>query len=110
MISRGGSSNSGPTPLPIVMRWPAAVWPELFCETFVYDYHPRRVRIVPIREHSPTYQRYLEHLKITRRDASGCSSTVLTTLKIAVLAPIPSARDAIAVAVKPGLLRNMRPA
>src|SRR5581483_1021684 len=40
--------------------------------------------------------------------ASGFRSTVSTTLKMAVLAPIPSARAAMAVMVKPGLCRKTR--
>ena len=39
---------------------------------------------------------------------SGVSSTVLTTLKTAVFAPIPSASVAIATAVNPGCLRKVR--
>src|SRR5580693_2196558 len=43
-------------------------------------------------------------------NASGLSSTVLITEKIAVLAPIPSANAITAVAVKPGLFRSIRKA
>ena len=43
-------------------------------------------------------------------NGSGFSSTVLTTEKMAVLAPIPRASAEMAVAVKPGLWRNMRKA
>src|ERR1017187_7941823 len=42
--------------------------------------------------------------------ARGLSRTVLTTEKMAVLAPIPSASAEIAVAVKPGLWRSIRKA
>ena len=49
---------------------------------------------------------------ITRRSAavkgSGCSRTALTTLKIAVLAPMPSASVRTAMALKPGFLDSMR--
>ena len=41
---------------------------------------------------------------------NGRSNTVLTTLKIAVVAPMPSAMVTIAVAAKPGLLRRVRAA
>src|SRR5262250_2535711 len=39
---------------------------------------------------------------------SGCSKMALTTVKIVVFAPIPSASDKIATALKPGLLRSTR--
>jgi len=39
---------------------------------------------------------------------SGRSSTPFTTLKIAVLAPMPSARVSTATVVKPGLRRKVR--
>jgi hypothetical protein len=39
---------------------------------------------------------------------SGFSSTALTTEKMAVVAPIPTASVAIAVMAKPGLRRNWR--
>ena len=41
---------------------------------------------------------------------SGFSRTTLITEKMAVLAPIPSASAAMAMAVKPGLLRKTRKA
>ena len=41
---------------------------------------------------------------------SGRSRTASTMLKIAVLAPIPSARMPMTAAVKPGLLRSQRKA
>src|SRR5262245_44717526 len=42
------------------------------------------------------------------RYGSARSNTVLTTLKIAVFAPMPSARVAMTIAVKAGLLRSRR--
>ena len=39
---------------------------------------------------------------------SGRSNTALTTLKIAVFAPIPSARVITAIAVKPGRFSKLR--
>src|ERR1019366_3821892 len=49
---------------------------------------------------------------IARRSApgygNGRSTTELTTLKIAVFAPMPSARTSKATMVKPGALRNVR--
>jgi len=42
--------------------------------------------------------------------ASGRSSTPFTTVKIAVVAPMPSARVATATAVHPGLARSARQA
>ena len=49
---------------------------------------------------------------MARRSASwygrGCSSSVLTTLKIAVLAPMPIASAAIAMAAKPGARTSRR--
>ena len=48
----------------------------------------------------------------TRRSASaygsGRSSTAFTTLKMAVVAPIPSASVSTATSVKPGVLRKAR--
>jgi len=48
----------------------------------------------------------------TIRSASGkgsdLSNTALTTLKMAVLAPMPRARTAIVTAANPGLLRRAR--
>ncbi len=44
------------------------------------------------------------------RYGSGCSSTALTTLKIAAVEPIPSASVAIAVTANAGFLRNVRAA
>jgi hypothetical protein len=41
---------------------------------------------------------------------NGRSTTAYTTLKIAVVAPIPSARQRTAAAVNPGFLRRMRTA
>ncbi len=41
-------------------------------------------------------------------NGSGFKSTPLTIEKMAVLAPMPSARVNIAIAVNPGLLRSMR--
>src|SRR5882757_6419625 len=41
---------------------------------------------------------------------SGLRSTVSTTVKIALLMPMPSARAATAKPVNPGLVRNMRTA
>src|SRR5262245_3097553 len=41
---------------------------------------------------------------------SGCSSTCLTTVKMAVLAPMPRAVASTAARVKPGALRSMRAA
>ena len=41
-------------------------------------------------------------------NGSGLSRTALTTLKMAVFAPIPSARVRIATKVNPGDLRNCR--
>ena len=41
---------------------------------------------------------------------SGRNITVLTTLKMAVVAPIPSARVRTAMVVKPGVLRSVRAA
>src|SRR5256885_1551992 len=41
---------------------------------------------------------------------NGRSSTASTTLKIAVHAPMPSASESTAAAVKPGRVRNMRAA
>src|ERR1700691_2914595 len=51
-----------------------------------------------------------------RTSLSGCryprgrKSTPLTTLKIAVVAPIPSARQRTAASVKPGFFTSMRTA
>src|SRR5271154_3858268 len=39
---------------------------------------------------------------------SGCKSTAFTTLKIVVVAPIPSARVRMATAAKPGLFASIR--
>ena len=51
-------------------------------------------------------------MNMTRRSGSGngtgFSSTALTTEKIAVFAPMPSARAATAAIVKLGLCRNVR--
>jgi hypothetical protein len=44
------------------------------------------------------------------RNGNGASSTESTTLKIAVLAPIPSASVRIAMTVKTGRLSSVRPA
>jgi len=44
------------------------------------------------------------------RNASGLNRTAFTTLKTAVLAPIPSAITAMASSVKPGFLRSDRSA
>src|SRR5438445_12992671 len=44
------------------------------------------------------------------RYGSAFSNTALTTLKMAVFAPIPSARVSTATAVKPGFLSNWRKA
>src|SRR5438552_12112839 len=44
------------------------------------------------------------------RYASAFSNTALTTLKMAVFAPIPSASVSTATAVKPGFLSNWRKA
>src|SRR5580658_424651 len=56
----------------------------------------------------------VEVIRVTMRsgwgNARGLSSTVLTTEKMAVFAPIPSASADIAVAVKPGLWRSRRKA
>jgi hypothetical protein len=41
---------------------------------------------------------------------NGCSRTVSTTVKIAVLAPVPSASAVTAIAVKLGFLRIIRKA
>src|SRR5437879_13895812 len=38
----------------------------------------------------------------------GCSRIAFTTVKLAVFAPIPSASDNTATALKPGLLRTKR--
>jgi hypothetical protein len=43
-------------------------------------------------------------------NGNGRSSTALTTLKIAALAPMPRPSVSTATAVKPGALRNMRTA
>src|SRR5262249_53271585 len=43
-------------------------------------------------------------------NGSGRSRTALTTLKIAVFAPMPRLKVITATTVKPGLLRNMRAA
>jgi hypothetical protein len=40
--------------------------------------------------------------------AGGLSNTALTTLKIAVFAPMPSANVNTAIAVKPGFFNNIR--
>ena len=53
------------------------------------------------------------HVSTTRSGSakgSGSSSTPLTTLKIDVLAPIPSAIVKMATNVKPGLRRSERTA
>ncbi|MEQ1353287.1 MAG: hypothetical protein ABLT11_04665 [Candidatus Acidiferrum sp.] len=42
------------------------------------------------------------------RTGSAFSSVAFTTVKIVVFAPMPSASDNIATAVKPGFLRNIR--
>src|SRR5262249_52878002 len=44
------------------------------------------------------------------RYGSGCSSTAFVTLKIATVAPMPSASVAIAVSANAGFLRNVRAA
>ena len=41
-------------------------------------------------------------------NGSGLSSTLFTTEKMAVLAPMPSVNAASAAAVKPGVCRNIR--
>jgi hypothetical protein len=41
---------------------------------------------------------------------NGFSSTAFTTVKIAALAPIPSASDKIAIALNPGFFRSIRSA
>jgi len=41
---------------------------------------------------------------------SGRSTTALTMLKMAVFAPMPSARVSVATAVNPGFFLNMRAA
>jgi hypothetical protein len=44
------------------------------------------------------------------RTGSGCSSTALTKLKMAVFRPIPKASEAMATAVNVGLFRKPRSA
>ena len=44
------------------------------------------------------------------RTGSGCSSTALTKLKMAVFRPIPKASEAIATAVNVGFFRKPRSA
>ncbi len=55
---------------------------------------------------------WLPNMKLTMRSgsgyASGRSSTAFTTVKIAVLAPMPSASVRTATAVKPGLFLSIR--
>jgi hypothetical protein len=46
----------------------------------------------------------------SRYDGSGRSSTPLTTVKIVVVAPMPSPSVRIATAAKPGLRRSVRQA
>src|ERR1039458_5535317 len=58
-----------------------------------------------LQEHSECVANRSEELKGSRR-----SSTALTTLKMAVLVPIPRASVRIATAEKPGFFRNIRSA
>src|SRR5579864_8863342 len=54
------------------------------------------------------YTRWIRRMRSGSGYGSGWSRTVLTTEKMAVLAPMPRARAAIATAVNPGVLISRR--
>src|SRR5262249_2526967 len=81
---------------------------ETFCDVIAADRQP-----APHRQKNPP--RETTHPRIhsmglidAARRAGRCSNTLLTTLKIAVTAPIPSASVSDATTVKRGCLRSER--
>ena len=84
-------------------RYADASWTVVVCSRQMLNLGTDAPGLVPL---GPTF------MKLTIRSGSGygsgLSSTVFTTEKIAVLAPIPSMSAATAAIVNPGVCRNMR--